>query len=242
LVVEIAKIIGKDLTGLYLYGSLVTGDFDNETSDIDLVAVRSTELDAGELDALERMHDEFARAHAAWEGRIEVQYLPAAALRTFKTRSSTIAVISPGEPFHVIEAGRDWMINWYVVQEKGVTLYGPSPRTLIEPISTEEFVETVRLHAQRWREWTHDNTGSRPAQAYAILTMCRALYTIRHGEQVSKRRAAQWAQGHLPQWAPLIEDALGWRSAWRDDQADPETTRPQTERFVQFMIDLIEKQ
>jgi hypothetical protein len=41
-------------------------------------------------------------------------------------------------------------------------------------------------------------------QAYAILTMCRALYTLQHGTVVSKSVAARWAQEVLGErWAAL---------------------------------------
>jgi len=36
------------------------------------------------------------------------------------------------------------------------------------------------------------------------------------GEQVSKRRAALWAQDYLPEQAKLIEQALEWRKAQDD--------------------------
>jgi hypothetical protein len=65
--------------------------------------------------------------------------------------------------------------------------------------------------------------------------MCRALYTCKHGVQVSKRKAAAWAAQQLPQWAGLIESALLWRAAWRDDTVDHAATFPETLRFVQFM-------
>jgi hypothetical protein len=65
--------------------------------------------------------------------------------------------------------------------------------------------------------------------------MCRALYTCTHGAQVSKRKAAAWAAHELPEWADLINSALLWRAAWRDDPVDPAATFPETVRFVQFM-------
>ena len=48
-------------------------------------------------------------------------------------------------------------------------------------------------------------------QAYAVLTMCRALYTLQHGIVVSKPAAARWAQAALGErWAALVERALAW--------------------------------
>jgi hypothetical protein len=235
---EMRRVLGDKLVGLYLYGSLVTGDFDDGSSDIDLLAATSTDIDDQEFDALHTMHDEFAENYTYWKSRIEVQYISVTALRTYKSQTSKIGSISPGEPFHMKEAGKDYAANWYVVQEKGVTLFGPSPRTLIDPVSREEFIQTVRYYAAQFREWVK-LSKDRPSQAYAILTMCRALYTCIHGEQVSKKRAALWTQQYLPQWADLIGDALKWRAAWREEVVDAEVTLPETVRFVHFVVDHI---
>ena len=65
-------------------------------------------------------------------------------------------------------------MNWWVVRERGVTLYGPSPAALSAPVSQEESVQAAREHAQGWREWGYESRHRR-AQAYAILTLCRTL-------------------------------------------------------------------
>src|ERR687886_1402669 len=78
-----------------------------------------------------------------------------------------------------------------------------------------EFVVSVREHVRQWPAWVTSSRDWRPAQAYAILTLCRALYGVVHGEQVSKLRAARWVQGYAPAWAGLMADALQWRQNWR---------------------------
>src|SRR3990172_2250808 len=77
-------IFRERLVGLYLYGSLTTGDFDPESSDIDLLAAASSDVSGAEFDALRVMHVDFARDNPAWEDRVEVAYLSVAALRTFR--------------------------------------------------------------------------------------------------------------------------------------------------------------
>lgn len=231
-------LLGAKLAGLYLFGSLVWGDFDRDSSDIDLLAALTAELDKGELAALGRLHADFSAAHPLWHNRVEVAYVALAALRTFRESTSTIAVISPGEPLHHKEAGRDWLMNWYMVREHGRALAGPPPGALIGPISSAEFVQSIREYAQAWAGRI-DGARDHPSQAYAILTLCRALYTVRHGQQVSKRQAARWAARELPQWASLIEQALKWRAAWRDEIAGAAEVFPETRRFVLYVIDLI---
>ena len=144
------QVLGADLVGLYLYGSLVTGDFDHDCSDIDLLAVTAADVDEQEFTGLQEMHAAVARVHKEWEGRIEVAYLSATALKTFRVQRSQIVVISPGEPLNIKDAGDDWLMNWYVVREQGVTLFGPPPEMLIDPITKEEFIHSVREHASGW--------------------------------------------------------------------------------------------
>ncbi len=230
---DIRRSLGHSLVGLYLYGSLVTGDFDKESSDIDLLAVLRSRMKGDAFDRLDNVHGRFIEDHPAWDDRIEVAYVSAPALRKFKTETSEIAVVSPGEPFHLKEAGKDWLINWYTVRELGVTLFGPPPRALIPEISKAEFVEAVRDQCRDWAEWVY-RMRRRGAQSYAVLTMCRALYACTHGEQVSKKRAALWAQAYLPQWAPLIRRAWSWRG--QDEVADDEATFPEVVRFVHYVI------
>lgn len=236
----VQKIFGKKLTGFYLFGSLVTGDFESGSSDIDLVAAISSDIDERELEALQKMHQDFVHKNKQWDGRIEVAYLSVAALKTFKVHYSQMAIISPGEPFHVKEAGRDWLMNWYTVREKGIVLFGPSPKTLIDPISKEEFIHAVQEYAMLWNERIHHMSKSRTTQAYAILTMCRVLYTSQEGEQVSKKRAALWAAKEFPQWASLIQNALVWREEWREEQMDHKAPLSETQQFVRFTISQFE--
>jgi predicted nucleotidyltransferase len=227
------KILGEKLVGLYLYGSLVIGDFDPTISDIDLVAALASDLDDHEFEVLQKMHDEFTHQHKEWDGRIEVCYVSLAVLQTVKTRTSLVANISPGEPFHMRETSFEWLVSWYLVRETSITLFGPAPKTIIEPISKDEFLGSIRAHVKAWDEWTYD-MHHRNSQAYAILTMCRAMYTLRYGEQVSKKQAAQWAEKEFPEWASLIEQALMWREAWRDENVDHEATFQDTLGFVRF--------
>jgi hypothetical protein len=234
------KILSEKLVGLYLHGSLVIGDFDRTISDIDLVAALSSELDDKEFEALQTMHDDFAHQHKEWDGRIEVCYVSLAALQTVKTRTSFVANVSPGEPFHMRETSFEWLVSWYLVRETSVTLFGPAPKTIIERISKDEFLGSIRSHVKAWDEWTYD-MHHRNSQAYAILTMCRALYTLSNGMQVSKKQATQWAEKEFPEWASLIQNALLWREAWRDENVDHEATFQDTLGFVRFMIRECEK-
>lgn len=233
------EILGQKLVGLYLFGSLAAGDFDYEISDIDLLAATATLIDENEFGWLEKLHYELVAKNPQWENRLEIAYVSLDALRTFKTQTSQSAIISPGEPFHFKESGKHWLIDWYTVRQNGITLFGPPPETIIAPVSKEEFREGVKQQALEWRDYVKHAVHSRPYQAYVILTICRAFYAFKNGEQVSKKRAALLAQEQFPQWSSLIENAIGWRQLFREKNVNHEAAFPETKKFVHFIIDRI---
>ncbi len=237
LLTSLKDILGEKLTGLYLEGSLVLGDFEPGISDIDLIAVLSSEVNNQEFEELHKMHNAFVIKHKEWNDRIEVCYLTADAINTTKTKVSNIVNISPGEPFHKTKTRKEWLINWYLLQEKGKTLYGPPPSAFINPISNEEFVQSVKDHAISWKDWVKEMRNPY-AQSYAILAMCRALYAFKNSDQVSKKQAAMWVMKKLPQWTKLIQNALAWRKEGKYRQAD-NITHPETVQFVHYIRGLI---
>jgi predicted nucleotidyltransferase len=234
----IVTVTGSSLVGLYLFGSLASGDFDSDVSDIDLIAALADTPTKQLATHLSRMHEELAHANPEWDDRIEVVYISTQGLANCRTDKANIAVISPGEPFHVVEAGRDWILNWYPARENGVSLVGPPIDSLIPPIPSEEYIDEVRRSLVGFTNRIADNAlpGS---QAYAILTMCRGLYAIRFGERLSKREAASWAQQEFPQWTDLIRRALAWRQRQRDPDSQKGTaTISETRAFVTEMAEL----
>jgi predicted nucleotidyltransferase len=235
----ITATTGPDLVGLYLYGSLATGDFDERISDIDLLAVLSIEISPELAARLERVHDQLAEDNPSWRGRIEVVYVSALGLANLRVVPPRIHVISSGEPFHVISASTDWIITWYPARHNGIAVVGPRATEVVPVTSFDEYANAVRNHMRRFRERIPDDAAL-GTQAYAVLTVCRGLYTCMHGEPVSKLRAAAWAQRQLPGWAWLIRDAVAWREhQWDVPQADGTATAPAVRRFVAEIAELV---
>jgi hypothetical protein len=232
------QALGDDLLGSYLFGSAVTGSFEQGISDLDTVAVLRSNLTDTQLAVLDRLHRAIVEEMPEWEDRVEVVYLTSRALKDCRTQSFPAARISPGEPFHAIDVDRRWLIDWYQLQELGIALTGPPATTFVPTISRDEYVEAVRRHLLDWTDWAGFETlGS---QAYAILTMCRGLRTIRTGELVSKREAARWACEVLPEHAELISQAMAWRErSGIEAGGDAARTRNAARRFVEGVSGIV---
>jgi len=218
---RVQQLLGKQFIGLYLYGSLASGEFGPQRSDIDFLVVTSEQLPPEILPSLASMHQRLAEMHSRWTSRLEGSYIPRQALRRYDPTRADHPALGMDGSFDVDHHGPDWVIHLHMIREHGIALAGPDPATLIDPIRPDDLrrAAVATLH-EWWAPMLQDSRRlrSREYQAYAALTMCRALYTLQHGTVVSKPIAARWAQGILgPPWVELIEQALFWP---RDPQPD----------------------
>lgn len=129
----------------------------------------------------------------------------------------------------------DWILQRHQLRADGVVVSGPELSGLIDPIAAEDLRRAVHDNLLQW--WAPmldsparlDDYGYQP---YAVLSMCRTLYTLEHAAPVSKSGAARWALRTLPRhWTPLVESALSWRSG------DAVGSVAQTIAFIRFTID-----
>lgn len=232
------KRIFEDRTvGFYLYGSLIWGDFDIDSSDIDTLCVITSEITVEELEKLRVMHEEIVCENPRWRNRIEVHYAPLDGIKNFRTVPFKMGNISPGELLHIIDSGMDWIDEWYCVQEYAITLYGLDKKIVIPHIEKYEFVQTICRYAQSFRERIRTCKESCYSQAYAILTLCRALYTLKNEEQISKPAAARWAMEFLPEYSDVISSALMWRQERDATGRNPHESYILAENFVDDILD-----
>jgi hypothetical protein len=214
-------VLLEDFTGLIIHGSLATGSYDPERSDIDFLVVTPQELPAGRLPALAAMHDAITGSGLKRATNMEGSYISRAALRRYNPACCIHPVLRVDGSFGLDGHGPDWIIQRSILRESGLVLAGPDPKDLIDPIPPAEIRQAARGILQEW--WAPQvedpfRLRERDYQAYAVLTMCRSLYTITQGAAASKQAAARWAQAELdPRWSGLIDRALIWR---HDDGID----------------------
>ena len=121
------------------------------------------------------------------------------------------------------EHGSNWLLERWMVREQGMPLFGPDPQSLIDPIHPAEIKAASAERLQDWAEWARDESDPdwqlpRSHKAYAVETVCRALYTVEHGELAPKREAVDWAKQTMPEpWRGLIHRSQAWRRDWTID-------------------------
>ena len=231
----LCSALGGNLLGVYLYGSLITGDFVAAISDLDLVVVLREQLDDAAFEALHQLHQNVIGDWPEWYDRLELAYISQRGLRRFRSETSTIGIISPGEPFHLIQAGSDWLISWYALREDGVALMGPPIESLVDPISVDDYLRAVHEHIEYYRE-KDARSADAAMLSYTTLTVARGVYTLCHRQPASKIKAAAWAQDAFPQWSSLIQLALDWRVDPRRDPRAVDELRPRVAAFVDEML------
>lgn len=209
---SVQSILGSHFIGMYLDGSLTSGDFDQD-SDIDFVVVTDEDISEDLFLALQAMHERIAAIDSLWTIQLEGSYISQHAIRRYDPDHALHPNIErgSGECLKMADHDEAWAIHRYVLRQRGLTVIGPPPQTLIDSISPNDLRRAMLPALSGWA--THilahpDEINGRGYQSYTVLTLCRILYTVQLGDVVSKPAAARWAKETLGEkWVPLINRA-----------------------------------
>jgi hypothetical protein len=214
----LTHLLGANLVGVYVYGSVLDATFDPAGSDIDCIAVTERALTDIECRQLNYWLTE-AGAADPWVRRLQVSFL---IKNTVLADDSRACLFQFGE---LKRSGSDGNpIIWMDFFERGCTLSGAAPESFLPRITTEIFRRALFREVGYLREELSVKPDSQRREdlsyrVYAVLTLCRILYSVRTGKVVSKARAGRWALDHVPpDWHDLIHQALengesGWLEA-----------------------------
>ena len=132
---------------------------------------------------------------------------------TFASGTAPCPTINEGR-FYLDKQGSDGIIQRYILREYGAVVCGPSLKSSIDPVAPDDLRRAVAGVLREWWRPMRDDPHfirNREYEAYATLSMCRALYALEHGDIVSKPVAARWAQQTLDErWGALIDRAMAW--------------------------------
>jgi streptomycin 3"-adenylyltransferase len=205
--------LGDNLAGLYVYGSLATGSFHRERSDIDLIAVAGAKLSA---DVRERVARALVRLSDARPtlADIEVHVVQERYARRFEHPlpyevhySSNVHEAFRLRRFDFTEdrTSVDLAANLVEARERGVTLIGPPAGVMFGPVPWHAYINALEADFG----WARSHVRDMPV--YAVLSACRILHgtTSRSMNVLNKDEAAVWAMQTVPRmYHSVINDAL----------------------------------
>jgi predicted nucleotidyltransferase len=232
---EVQTVLGERFVGLYLHGSLAYGDFNPQTSDIDFLVVTADDLPGKMLALLKTMHARLRTSGLTWATRLEGAYIQRQALRRYDPANAQHPWLGVDGHFAIEQLSSEWIIQRWILREKGIAVAGPPLKSMIDPVSPDDLRQAVRGSLREW--WSPpfpspERFQSGEYQAYAILTMCRSLYVLEHGRVASKPESARWVMKTLGQpWVALIEQALACQPGM------PFSKYNETLGFIQYTLE-----
>ncbi|THD63833.1 nucleotidyltransferase domain-containing protein [Phenylobacterium sp.] len=242
----VQRLLGDNFVGAYLQGSFAVGDF-SAFSDCDFIVVTARDLTPEELPPFQALHAAIHELpYAYWRTGLEGSYVPAPILR----RGSTEPRDPPGEPrgpdwadpgrsgappkaypFWYLDHGAKTLVrsehdNTEVVRwclrEKGVTLAGPPPKALIDPVPPAALRGEIRQTMDLVLQLDLEPMAMIAWQAFWVGLFCRMLHTLSTGAVWSKKAGFAWALTALDrQWRGLIERAAAVRKGDAAQSAQP---------------------
>ena len=232
-----SSALGRNLAGIYVHGSLATEAFNPRTSDVDLVIATRVLTDAASNQRLRDLHlHMLGWAGERWAERLDVVYVPATALTAREPPSVVVLKVDPDEGFKIEPLGPDFVIQKHLLRTYGITLSGRIAAQLVAPVTTGELraaqIDVLRVSWLPQLEFP-GRFLDRAYQAFAVLTMCRALCLLALGKAVTKPEAAAWAMRgpYLEHWRPLVRSAVAYPGGRQPDQ------RAATLDFMRFTLE-----
>lgn len=233
---NLVGLLGDNLLGFYLTGSLSYGDFTPGRSDIDLVAVVKEPVPPDILQMIREMHFQIEASHEKWKNQIECSYTPLDMYKNILPPKEPRPYFGKGIFWADAIYGNEWIINNYMLYQHGIALFGPEFKTLVAPIDIKDVREaSARDLFQEWEPKITDPVylDNSHYQSYVVLNLCRILYTVLHGATGSKKVSAAWVKQEFPQWRELIETAEAWRHGMEMKRKE------ETVGFIRFAMEKV---
>jgi len=225
-------ILGRNLVGIYLYGSFTSAAFNPKRSDIDCIVVTRRDLSNAQFRKLDAWLAQMAELNP-WTARLQIIFLVQNELLVMNSSGSLYQ-------FGVLQrTGSDGNpIIWRDFLRSGAVLFGPRPEAFLPEITPEIFLQALRRELGYLREEISEKRTSEwrdvpMYRAYVVLTVCRILYSFNKNAITSKPAAAKWAIKHLPkQWSKIVRQAL----AFNEEKRLSEIPLKQIAQFIDFAM------
>ena len=245
---KVQNVLLENFVGLYLTGSFALGDFDLH-SDLDFIVVTHSDVTEAQEAALQTLHGqiydlEINWSATPWARHLEGSYISKTLLERSDPQRTELLYLDNTARVLVRSTHCNTLVVRWTLREHGIVLWGPDPKTLVEPTLPDELRREVAGVMQAWGTEISENPQllvNRWYQPYAVVQYCRMFFTVHTGTVISKLGAVRWGKEELDaRWSGLIERAWLERpdpSLKSKQQADPGDAR-ETLEFVRYALEL----
>jgi hypothetical protein len=233
---RLRSTLDTNLVGVYLTGSFALGGGDG-ASDCDFLVVTVGGLDGAQEHALRRLHEEIPAWPGYWAYNFEGSYARKADLETLAALGRPWLYVNRGKrEMHWSDHCNTEDVRW-VLRERPLVLEGADPRTFVCEVPTISLQKKMRPQLENFLRdlltWTTFEISW--SQRYAVEATSRMLYTLEHGEVISKQDALDWATEAMPgEWRDLIDQVRQDRFLRWDDPPRPGSVE-RTLAFVEYV-------
>ncbi len=245
---EVSAELRDNLVGIYLIGSIASGDFDLD-SDIDFLVVINSELTELNMKSLQDIQIKIHEIDYYPAKHLEGSYITIADLNNWNiVGEKKLYYFDNGSTAYELSThDNQWHVRW-ILRERGISLVGPKPETILQPIPLDEMYNEIKMTMLRVMKFFQDEIdrplsfwNSRFGQPFAVLTYCRMLHTLNIGTVQSKKAGAKWAKEYVdPQWIKLIDQAWqereGVRFGVKIGQRADSALLFETLEFIQYAV------
>lgn len=206
------KLLGENLVGIYVHGSIAFGCFDPRISDIDfLVVVREAMSVPTKQHLLETLLA--LTPHCPPKG-LEMSVVLARDCNPFVypppyefhfSNSHLIRAMQDPEEYCTNFRGTDPDLAAHITVTRAVgrVLCGKPIDEVFGEVSREDYLDSIRSDVEHAAEDMMENP------MYVILNLCRVVAYLRQGSVLSKKEGGLWGITHLPErYHPLLRAAL----------------------------------
>lgn len=220
---EVAAELKENLIGIYLVGSIASGDFDLD-SDVDFLVVTNTELTEANMKSLQDIQTRIHEIDCYPAKHLEGSYISMSDLNDWGTvgRKNLYYFDNGSTTYELSTHDNQWHVRW-ILRERGITLIGQKPETILQAIPPNKLSNEIKASMFQVKRFFEDEINrplsffnSRFGQSFVVLTYCRMLHTLHIGTVQSKKVGAQWAKQFVdPKWVKLIDQAWNEREGVR---------------------------
>lgn len=206
------QVMGENLTGIYLHGSLAMGCFHPDKSDIDLIVI--VEEDIPDMQKMRFMEQVVRLNEQAPAKGLELSIVKKEYCNPFVYPTPFELHFSPVHLQWFCKNPQDYIAgmkgtdidlaaHFAIINHYGVVLYGEAIDKVFAKVPRQNYTDSICADVENAREDITENP------VYIILNLCRVLAFLTEGLYLSKETGGKWAMRKLEIGeSTLIADAM----------------------------------